>query len=1281
MITRYLPILLLLPFFAAGREPGLAETAKQQAKPLAFIENKGQIVDQYGNHRNGIDAKMEANGLVVFVGGGAIHYQWSRTSVSGTSPRPGAGVANWQASAPFKGGTALVSPSASAKGGTERHSPFDRGEESKEPVTTDIYRMDVELVGANTKAIAVYGKKQGYFENYYLPQCPDGATAYAYNTITYKNVYPGIDWVLYSKDNQLKYDFVVHAGGDAKQIKLRYNGATALRLADGALIAETPFGSITEQKPFSYVAETKQEVASSFAIEGNELRFAVAQTNNTLVIDPVLKWATYYGGSNQDLGYAVVSDTSGNVYLAGSTISSNNIATTGAFLATYTGTGDGLLVKFNTSGVRQWATYYGGSDGDDLQSLAYHPSGFIYGSGRTLSPTGLGTTGAFRTTQYNLRSDVFLVKFDLSGARQWGTYYGGEGYDDFAAVACDPAGNIFLAGETGSDTSISTPGCAQPLRANGNPAAAIDPDGFIVKFSSAGTRLWATYYGTMHTNHFHNVACDAFGNAYAVGEGIGHMQTTPGCFQPNSASPGSEDGVFVKYNGNGALIWATHYGGTSIDGISSVACYGTNVFIGGATLSTNMATSGAFQTSLQGGTDGFLAKFDSSGSRLWGSYIGGNNGDLVTAITMGPGGSIYAVGNTNSTSGIATSGAWQSSYGGLNDEFFAEVTSAGALRWSSYFGAAGYDGPNDYGRTSIAYDTKSDAIYFTGQTASTSGIATSTAHQTVYGGSTDALLAKFAPDTMVYIIPPFTNTLLCPDDTLKLAYKTVPAFNNGNSFTAQLSNASGSFATPANIGSKNSGLSDTIICVIPVNTPTGSNYRLRIVASSPAYISDDNGLNIQITNITDTAGSNTPVCAGSPLNLTASGTAGTSYSWSGPVSFTSTAQNPVISNPTTGHSGNYVVTISRGGCTRKDTTSVTVKPTPATPTAASNSPVCAGGALNLTATTNLAGASFKWTGPNSFNSTMQNPTIAPAAMSNAGVYDVQAELNGCVSGAGYTTVVVNTVSSLAIYPSPNDTICIGSNVTFVTVPLNAGTSPQYQWYKNGVLIPGATAITYTTPNITNGDSIYCVMTVTGVCSAPLSIASTKIGVTVLPLAPGPTVSITADPGLLLSPWQLVRFNTTVTDAGPLPKYQWKRNGLDVIGATGDNWSANNLSNGDTISCVVTSSVWCATPASTVSNKMVVNIKTGVEDVATTGGLKLYPNPNSGSFVVYLPLTKGQVSIDVVNAVGQTVYADPKAALTNHQLEITLPASVANGVYMLKLQHETGIETIRFTVAR
>ena len=331
----------------------------------------------------------------------------------------------------------------------------------------------------------------GYEERYYLLQCY-GSVAHGFKKITYKNVYPNIDWVLYCKGASLKYDFLVHKGGRVADIRLQYGGATKLNVVHGSVEATTPFGSITEQKPYSYDAATHTPIASSFTIDNNVVSFKLGKYDGDVVIDPAIVWGTYYGLAYTTLT-GIKTDNAGNVYAVGSTVSTTNIATTGAYKTSFAGGNyDGLLVKFNNAGVRQWGTYFGGSQEDNLCSVAIDDNGNVYTAGNTYSSSGIATTGAHQISLAG-NSDELLAKFSSSGALQWCTYYGGAAGTAYSLnlsprlrVACDALGNIYMAGTEYSDTGIATSGSFHPNYMG----STLFGNGFLVKFNAAGVRQW-----------------------------------------------------------------------------------------------------------------------------------------------------------------------------------------------------------------------------------------------------------------------------------------------------------------------------------------------------------------------------------------------------------------------------------------------------------------------------------------------------------------------------------------------------------------------------------------------------------------------------------------------------------------------------------------------------------------------------------------------------------------------------------------------------------------------
>lgn len=1307
---------------------------EQQNKPLSFIENKGQLMDQYRKPRKDIDYKLSGPGINVFLGDGAIHYQWTKLDNDLKVP--------------------------------DGMPPHEMQKLLQEQLLktgkADMYRLDVTLVGANKNALAINEEKQVYVENYYLQQTAGNViTAATFNKVTYKNIYPNIDWVLYTQNGALKYDFIVHPGGNPADIKLKFDGETSLEMKDGSLIATTPFGSVTEQKPYSYGTETRMEVASKFVLNNDVLSFDVAPFDGTLVIDPTINWGTYYGGTSNEYAYGLATDAAGNVFAAGWTNSPNNIATVGAHQTSLNSVNiqDGYAVKLNSAGVRQWATYYGDAGSDWFWAAECDPSGNFYASGYSSSSANMASAGAHQTTLGGSH-DALLVKFNTNGLRLWATYYGGSNGEDRGHVTCDPAGNVYLCGETWSTNNIATPGAHQTTL---NSSSTIG-DAYVVKFTSAGVRLWGTYYGDSGWEENWGSACDASGNIYVGGwTNSGSGMATPGAHQTTHGGTSAYDGFIAKFNGSGALQWSTYYGGTNQDWVYDLDCDAfSNVYASGHTYSTSaIASTGAFQTTLGGQYDGFVVKFNSAGVRQWATYIGGSNYDYVWGIACTPGQNMYISGATYSSSGIATTGAYQTVLGGAQDAMLMEVNqNTGVPSWGTYYG--GSSGEWGYGNCAWS---PAGYVYLSGYTNSSNGIATTNAHQTTIGGNNDAFIASFITDTIVYIKQPFYDTVFCPGDTLKVKYGVTYGFQTGNTFSVQLSNAAGVFGVPNVIGTKSSITDDTIVCVIPKTTPAGSGYRIRIVASNPSRTSFDNGVDIRVRPLPQNlnAGSNSPVCVGATLNLTATTTSSGTifYSWTGPGSFTSTLQNPNRTGIQTAHAGDYIVTAISDGCVASDTTSVIVNTIPATPTAGSNSPVCptttlnltaasttagvtytwsgpasfsstqqnpsvtnvnashagvysvtatalgctspagtttvlvhvttptpvaggnnilcAGASLNMTVGT-IAGATYNWTGPNSFTSTQQNPTINPAQIWHSGDYIVRATVNGCVSDPDTLPVQVNIVSTIGGWASPNDTICEGETVTFVAIQTNAGPSPVYQWYKNQVPISGANSLLYTTQSVANGDTYYCTMHSIGVCADPITVSTDTIGMTIVNIQVTPSSRIISTPAKPI-PGQPASFMVSVTNGGYKPTYQWQRNGQNIIGATNANWAASTLHPNDKISCIVTSNDACASPKLAYSDTVTVGFPTTITNVTGNGTVKLYPNPNNGKFTVNIgDISKAEVvRAEIVNAVGQLVYANT-VAVTNGSIEISMP-EVANGMYLLKLKDGETIANLRFSITK
>lgn len=980
--------------------------AKPAAKDLYFIENKGQIIDQQNLPRNDIDFKLQTPACNIFIGKGQLHYQWSRSVASSQSAVDSRQSPN----------NSLQSAVDSWQSNTQK---------------TETYRMDVMLVNANPGAELVKEEEQLYTEHYYT-SIVSNTIAHSYQKLIYKNIYPHINWVLYIKDNSLEYDFIVNEGGNPNDIQLQYGGASSLKLDDD-LTTTTPFGSITENKPVCFESITNKLVAANFKLHENTVSFDI-KDNYTLplTIDPHILWATYFGGSGVEYACSMAEDTFQHIYLAGCTSSTSNIATTGAYQTVY-GTGtygtlDLFLAKYKTDGTLIWSTYYGGSGIERGASVACDPAGNIFLSGVTgtvlsynASFSGLTTPGCHQPN-YMGRDDIFLAKFDSSGQRIWGTYYGGSDVDDNAALATDDSGNVYMTGWTLSLDSIATPGAYQQHLDTGTSAANHKYDGFLVKFNGHGQRIWGTYYGGSDSERVEGIV---YHNGYINLTGYTKSQNNITGTGTATSLSGDADAFVARFNEGGLLKWGTYIGGPATDEGFSIACDANdNVWIAGI---TNSDTNISGNNTRGGGYDAFVCKLGSGGNKQFGTYLGGAGAEEAWGICTNAYGNAYVCVHTTSSSGLPVTRAFQNSKSGTSsttDAYLAAFAGNGDLLWGSYYGGSGDEDIHvfpGYGNANMLY-SRTGTIYTCGNTASTSGIALN-GHQSTNGGGTyDAYLLRLYNDTLVNILKPFTDTFKCLHDTFTVLYTTDNYFRANNTFSIQLSDSSGNFSNATIIGSKNGTNNGSITCILPPSAIPGIHYRIRILSTAPADTSANNGSNIYISEYPEpVAFSNSPTCEGQYLNLgVTSATPMTTNLWSGPKGLAGSATYITLSDIQLSDSGLYTVYSSNYGCTSSATTYVTIKPRPAKPTIINNNPICKGDTLKVSAISTTAGSTYNWLIPRGYFQDTQTIVIPNAQISDSGLYKAVAQFDDCVS-------LIDSIY-FNVYPFPDPTIISNSPI-------------------------------------------------------------------------------------------------------------------------------------------------------------------------------------------------------------------------------------------------------------
>ncbi|MBK6520823.1 MAG: T9SS type A sorting domain-containing protein [Sphingobacteriaceae bacterium] len=961
----------------------------QQSKAIAFTENKGQVYDQNYKPRTDVLFGAMAGNMAFHLKTNGVSYQLYRVDS-------------------YKEVEDLHASTSSAS-----------GKKRKEIDQQTIYRIDLNWVNANKDFTQTTDQAFEGYNNYYLESCPKGAlNVRSYTGVTLNNLYNGINLHYYEKEGKLKHDYIVAPNTDYKQIQLKVEGASVSVNKDGSLLLTTPLGKIQEGAPIVYqngkqlkakwVIKTCGELGRTTDSEGSGvISFEIENCNKNLelIIDPVTRlWGTYYGDAGNDNANSCATDAAGNVYLLGATDANTGtvIATVGAHQTIYGGGAyDAFLVKFNSSGVRQWGTCYGGSGMDVGYSCATDATGNVYIAGFTNSNTStLIATSVAHQTVYGGNGDAFLVKFDASGVRQWGTYYGGTGDETGFSCSTDATGNVFLMGNTSSNTGtvIATAVAHQTVNGGG-------PDAFLVKFNSSGVRQWGTYYGGIGNEYGYSCVTDATGNVYFTGDtgsNTGTVIATAGAHQ--TVFGGGVDVFLVKFNSSGVRQWGTYYGGVANDyGYSCSTDASGNVYLAGYAASntgTIIATAGAHQ-SIHGGDghDAFLVKFDASGVRQWGTYYGGAGSDYGHFCATDATGSVYLGGYTNSNSGtvIATPGSHQVTQGGVYDAFLAQFNNAGIRQSGTYYGGAG---------TSYFRNCSKDALgnlYLAGMTTSNTGtvIATVGSHQPLHAGNQEAFLVKFT--SCVSLNPNVSvSATLCEGAPINLSVNitgtATPAYSwaGPNSYTASVQNPSISNASTVHVG---------------VYTVTVNNAGCIETATT------------QVSNVYTTptvSVNNGSICSGNSFTIVPSGS----------ITYTIQGGNFVVSPNT---SSSYTITGSSSeGCLSANTatSSIVVNPLPAITVTATSLTICLGESIVLMAS---GATSYTWSPIALSSSVIVSPSIST-------VYSVTGQdAIGCENATTFTLNVDACIglseytksTGIKLYPNPNN------GLLYVELPFDA----------------------------------------------------------------------------------------------------------------------------------------------------------------------------------------------------------------------------------------------------
>ncbi len=575
-----------------------------------------------------------------------------------------------------------------------------------------VFRM--KLVGANANPKVEGLERLPGKSNYFIGKDPRNWRTKVPNfaKVKYKNAYPGIDLIYYGNQRQLEYDFVVAPGANSGLICLGIHGANSLKLdSEGDLVVHAPGGEVTLRAPTVYqeLNGAKERVSARYVLKDmTQVGFEVDRYDITkpLIIDPVLAYSTYLGGSSGDGGSGIAVDPSGNAYVAGVAGSLDFPTTAGAF---QTDGGGCFVTKLNATGSELiYSTLI--NDAGCL-AIAVDGVGNAYVTGNAGSGLPI-TSGAAQASFGGGDSDAFVAVLNPTGsALIYCTYLGGSGIESGSGIAVDASGNAYLAGRT---VSTDFPTTAGALKTSCTPSfenTCTDTGAFVMKLNAAGSQfVYSTYFPAAIV--IEGIALDNSGNAYVIGSASVGLPTTEGAFQTSCApSPfGCRDAFVAKLDAVGsALSYCTYVGGngTIEDGQGIAVDSSGSAYLVGETNSSDFPTTplafdrtcgtdGNCDLSIRpDGRDAFVTKLNPTGSALaYSTYLGGSSLELFAQIALDMLGNAYVVGHTGSFDfpvvNAIQSECTPTSGAGCGDVFVVKLNSTGsALTFSTYLGGSG----------------------------------------------------------------------------------------------------------------------------------------------------------------------------------------------------------------------------------------------------------------------------------------------------------------------------------------------------------------------------------------------------------------------------------------------------------------------------------------------------------------------------------------------------------------------------------------------------------------
>lgn len=778
-------------------------------------------------------------------------------------------------------------------------------------------------------------------------------------------------------DGSLENDIIVKPWADAESVSFELEGIDIIsQNADGSLNLNTSVGNVIIPAPVSYLQDAKGKrtpILVSFLLQGSTIRFSIPNydRSQTLVIDPVvLRWSTWVTNtSSADAhNHGTGTDTAGNLYITGR-IGGTGLITVGAFQSTSGGSMDVFISKYTEpalpggAGTRVWQTFLGGSQTDNNIAMQMGLDGYIYMAAYTTSdlPKTFGTgftAGGWtqRTASAGAFNQAAIIKLDQSGngalVREIGSVT-----KDYSFRASDIrilktgvySYALLFSGYITQPASVSIadgdfPAPNTPSGAYKTQPSTKSKNGILMRINiDFDTIAWiknigSDTVGTAKDDVINITETDNSGDIYAAGYTTASSRISYNNPSTQTTLGGTQDGWILKLNNSGTILWSRYFksAGSKSTSILSMELNraDTNLIIAGITTGLNASniTSGVIQTVYGGGShDLFVAMVSKTGSMTnWGTYYGGSlDEDNMMGLNTDLNDDIYFLGYTNSLNYSVTGNPLQSSnYGGI-DAVFTKINSTGTTKiYSTYYGGTS-DDDDPLGQRGILFN---DCRIYLSVTSSSNNIPlTSGAVTTVKTSATSifepVLVSMSNPPDILNLAISSNQTLSCGGTPSTLtsgvaSYNIAGVVRNGAAQTVATPGAYPS-GTPTPTGyqwQKSIDYTYTWTNIAGANSQNYSppalyqtTYFRRIISGDYCSNNDSNAV-IWISGTPKL--SPTLTCAGTTASFFSNPTGGAgsnTYSWTGPLSFSSTLQNPQIFGASNANNGYYTVTVTDAG--------------------------------------------------------------------------------------------------------------------------------------------------------------------------------------------------------------------------------------------------------------------------------------------------------------------------------------------------------------------------------